>query len=178
MIKLKEINRAYLSLGSNISAEKNLLDAVRLLSKYGKLLATSSVWESGALGEEDQPNYLNAAVLLETPLSAEALRRHAIPHIENALGRVRHPHDPNAPRTMDIDIMLFNRDIISLNDRHIPDAEIMEREFVARALAEIDPDYVHPETGQTLSEIACGFLAERSSLKWRNDMQLTDVKGI
>ena len=172
------MNRAYLSLGSNIAPEKNLPDAVRLLSKYGELLSSSSVWESSPLYGLDHPNYLNAAVLLATPLSAAVLRHRAISHIETILGRVRNPRNLHAPRPIDIDIMLFNRDVICLGHRHIPDDEIMQRGFVAIALAELDPDYVHPETGQTLAEIADGFVVADSQLKLRDDVQLIQQKGI
>ncbi len=172
------MNRAYLSLGSNMAAEKNLPKAVQLLRKYGEVRATSSVWESSALGGVDQPNYLNAAVLLETPLSPASLRHQAITHIESVLGRIRNPQNLHAPRPMDIDIMLFNRDIILVGQRHIPDAEIFERWFVALALAEIEPDYVHPETGQTLVEIADSFSTPDSPLKRREDVQLIVQKGL
>ena len=171
------MNRAYLSLGSNIDAEKNLPAAVQLLHKYGVVRATSNVWESPAYGEADPPNYFNAAVLLDTQLSAQSLRHEAITHIEIALGRVRIPHNPQAPRPIDIDIMLFNRDIISLGHRHIPDNEILERAFVALTLAELDPEYTHPETGQTLSEIADGFSSVGPLLKRRDDVQLMGQKG-
>jgi 2-amino-4-hydroxy-6-hydroxymethyldihydropteridine diphosphokinase len=105
------------------------------------------------VGLTDQPNFLNAAVLLETPLPAQVLREQAIAEIETALGRVR-TENKNAPRTIDIDIMLFNRDVLQVGQRHIPDPEILERPFVAIPLAEIAPDYIHPETGQTLQQIA------------------------
>ncbi len=172
------MNRAYLSLGSNIAPEKNLPTAVYLLGEYGLVRASSHIWESPPVDGKNQANYLNAAVLLETQLSATILRLQAIINIENVLGRSRDPQNPHAPRPMDIDIMLFNRDIISLGHRHIPDAEILERAFVALALAEIDPDYVHPENGQTLAEIADSFDDPDSALKRRDDLHLLAQIGI
>ena len=172
------MNRAFLSLGSNIAAEKNLPAAVQLLREYGVVRAFSGVLESPALEGADHPDYLNAAVLLETPLSAVSLRHQAINHIERVLGRVRNPRNPHAPRPIDIDIMLFNRDIISLGHRHIPDGEILERAFVALALAELDPDYIHPQTGQTLAEIASGFSDESSRFRRREDVNLMAQKGM
>src|SRR5512146_3060036 len=132
-------NRAYLSLGSNIAHEFNLPAAVMRLTAFGRIVAVSSVWESRPVGFADQPDYLNAAVLLETPLSAQELRDMAIVAIEAALGRVR-SENKNASRTIDIDIMLFNRDIFRVGRRRIPDPEVLERPFVAIPLAEIDPD--------------------------------------
>ncbi len=172
------MNRAFLSLGSNIAAEKNLPAAVRLLREYGVVRTSSGVWESPALEGADHPDYLNAAVLLETPLSAVSLRHQAINHIERVLGRVRNPRNPHSPRPIDIDIMLFNRDIISLGHRHIPDGEILERAFVALALAELDPDYIHPLTGQTLAQIASGFSDESLRFRRREDVNLMAEKGI
>jgi 2-amino-4-hydroxy-6-hydroxymethyldihydropteridine diphosphokinase len=150
---MPEVNLAYLSLGSNIEPERNLPAAVAHLARFGHVAAVSTVWESVPVGLIGQPNFLNAAALLETPLSAQALREQAIAEIETALGRVR-TKDKNAPRTIDIDIMLFNRDVLQVGRRHIPDPEILERPFVAIPLAEIAPDYIHPETGQTLQQIA------------------------
>jgi 2-amino-4-hydroxy-6-hydroxymethyldihydropteridine diphosphokinase len=145
-------NLAYLSLGSNIEPERNLPAAVKLLAQYGYVRAVSSVWQTEPVGFAEQPNFLNAAVLLETALSAQALREEAITRIEELLGRVR-TENKNAPRTIDIDIMLFNHDILQIGQRHIP-ADILERPFVAIPLVEIAPDYVHPEIGQTCKQIA------------------------
>jgi len=150
---MSEVNLAYLSLGSNVEPEHNLPAAVARLARFGHVRAVSTVWESAPVGLVDQPNFLNAAVLLETEFSAQALREQAIAEIEAALGRVR-TENKNAPRTIDIDIMLFNRDVLQVGRRHIPDPEILERPFVAIPLAEIAPDYIHPETGQTLQQIA------------------------
>ena len=146
-------NLAYLSLGSNIEPEHNLPAAVTHLARFGRVRAVSSVYETAPVGSTDQPDFLNAAVLLETTLSAQALRQEAIAQVEAALGRVR-TENKSAPRTIDIDVMLFNRNVLQIGLRHIPDPEILERPFVAIPLAEIAPDYVHPETGQTLEQIA------------------------
>ena len=170
-------NLAYLSLGSNIEPERNLPAAVTRLAQYGRVKAVSAVWESLPVGFSDQPNFLNAAVLLETELSAPALREEAIATIESALGRVR-TENKNAPRTIDIDIMLFNRDVIQTKRRHIPDPEVMERPFVAIPLAEISPDYVHPETGQRLQDIAQQFDPTSAGMHRRDDVVLltnTDI---
>ncbi len=170
----KEIrsNLAYLLLGSNIEPEKNLRAAVLLLCQFGRVLRTSAVWETQPIGRSDQSDYLNAALLLETRLSAKALRAEAIAQIEAELGRVR-TKDKFAPRTIDIDIMLFNRDILDIGHRHIPDPEIMERPFVAVTLAEIDPEYVHPENNRTLEQIASTIDTKQAGMKKRTDINLT-----
>jgi 2-amino-4-hydroxy-6-hydroxymethyldihydropteridine diphosphokinase len=165
-------NLAYLSLGSNIEPERNLPAAVALLHRYGVVQAVSSVWESPPVGLTDQPDFLNAAVLLETGLSAQSLRKKAIAAVETALGRVR-TENKNAPRTIDIDIMLFNRDILQVHGRHIPDPEVLERPFVAIPLAEIAPDYVHPKTGQSLRDIARRFDPTSAGMRRRPDVVLS-----
>ena len=164
-------NLAYLSLGSNIEPERNLLVAVDWLGRWGCVQIVSTVWESAPLGFSDQPNFLNAAALLETGLSAQALRQEAITSIETALGRMR-TANKNAPRTIDIDIMLFNHDILQVGQRHIPSPEVLERAFVAIPLAEIAPDYVHPEIGQTLRQIAGRFDPEAAGMRRRDDVIL------
>jgi 2-amino-4-hydroxy-6-hydroxymethyldihydropteridine diphosphokinase len=157
------LNRAYLSLGSNIEPVANLTQAVRSLARVTKLVAVSSVWETKPIGLIDQPRFLNAAVVVRTGLSAQRLKRDILDGIEWDLGRTRQS-DKNAARPIDIDVMLFNRDIFQLGTRFIPDSEIMERAFVAIPLAEIAPDYLHPLTGQTLAEIARGFAPKEEEM--------------
>lgn len=150
------LNTAYLSLGSNIEPELNIKMAVRLLACYTEVVAVSSVWETEPVGAVKQANYLNAAAIVRTPMQAEQLKERVLLAIEERLGRVRQP-DKNAPRTIDIDIMLFNRQILDLGRRCVPDPELLTRPFVAIPLAEIAPAYIHPETKQTLEEIAASF---------------------
>ncbi len=169
-----QLNAAYLALGSNIHPVENLREAVRLLARHGTIRRVSRVWESPPADGADQPHYLNAAVLLETPLSARALRLDAIAFVEAALGRVRVQGDKYAPRTIDIDIVLFNRDLLTIDHRRVPDPEIAERPFLAQPLAELDPDYVHPELGITLTEIAARLNAV-AALTLRDDVNLADV---
>jgi 2-amino-4-hydroxy-6-hydroxymethyldihydropteridine diphosphokinase len=163
------VNRAYLSLGSNIEPELNLAAAVKMLAEQTRLAAVSQVWETTSLGTTAQPNFLNAAAIVETELTAEQLKQQVLNLIEQKLGRVRQA-DKNAPRPIDIDIMLFNRDVFELGKRHIPDSEVLDRPFVAVPLAEIAPDYIHPETGQSLAEIAQAFKANRTKMQLQPDV--------
>lgn len=171
MPRAEEGNLAYLSLGSNIEPERNLPAAVTQLAQFGRVRAVSRVWQTAPIGLADQPDFLNAVVLLETPLSAQALREQAIAQIEKSLKRVR-TENKNAPRTIDIDIMLFNNDVLSLGRRRIPDPEVLERPFVAIPLAEVAPNYVHPETGQSLKQIADQFDPRSAGMSQRDDVVL------
>jgi 2-amino-4-hydroxy-6-hydroxymethyldihydropteridine diphosphokinase len=163
------LNRAYLSLGSNVEPEFNLVEAARMLAAKTKLVVASSVWETTPLGSTRQPNYLNAAAIVDTELTVVQLKHDLIAEIERGLGRVRQL-DKFAPRPIDIDIMLFNRQLFTLDKRQIPDPEVLERSFVAIPLAEIAPDYIHPETGQTLQQIARGFQPKETDMWLRPDL--------
>jgi len=165
------LHRAYLLLGSNIDPEHNLPAACRMLAESGRIIRVSQVWESPPADGSVQANYLNAAVLLATAQSAVDLRRKTLPAIESALGRVRDPRDKFAARTIDIDIALFDRGVLNVDGAVIPDPNISTRDFVAVPLAEIDPDYVHPETGRTLADMAAA-LGSSASLRLRQDVVL------
>ena len=165
-------NRAFLSLGSNIDPETNLPAAVLELQRFGRIVAVSQVWETDPAGFADQPNFLNAALLLETSLSPWELQYEVIVEVETVLERIRDPHNKNAPRTIDIDLALFNRDVLKLEQRQIPDPDILERVFVAIPLSELDPEYLHPLENRTLAEIAAAFENERSSMQLRPDVIL------
>lgn len=141
---MSESHLAYLSLGSNIEPEINLVKAVGLLKNHGKIEKVSSAWESKSVGA-DGPNYLNACVLLVTPLSRIALKQKVLLPIETGLGRKR-SKNKFAPRTMDIDIVLF--------DNKLVDNKYWEQAFVVIPFAEIYPDYENPITHETLLERA------------------------
>ncbi len=172
-------NRAYLSLGSNIEPEQNLPAAVRELASFGRILAASNVWESapfidGGPERVDYPrhkNFLNAALLLETPLSPPDLYEQAISSVEHRLRRMRNPLDKNAPRTIDVDLSLFNDDVLEFAGHRVPDPEILIRPFVAIPLAEVAPDYVHPVEKRRLADIAAAW-SNNSGLLPRPDVSL------
>jgi|ERR1700722_5964489 2-amino-4-hydroxy-6-hydroxymethyldihydropteridine diphosphokinase len=175
----RRANRAYLSLGSNIEPEQNLPAAVHELAAFGRVVAVSSVWESapfsdGSPGRADRSadkNFLNAALLLETPLSAPELYEQAISSVERRLGRVRNPHDKNAPRTIDVDLSLFNDDVLEFAGHRVPDPEILNRPFVAIPLSEVAPDYMHPIERRRLADIAAAW-SNNSGLVPRPDLTL------
>jgi 2-amino-4-hydroxy-6-hydroxymethyldihydropteridine diphosphokinase len=176
----RRANRAYLSLGSNIEPEQNLPAAVRELAAFGRVLAVSSVWESAPFDADratdrfvrvPEKNFLNAAVLLETDLTPARVYDEAISSIEGLLGRVRDPHDKDAPRTIDIDLSLFNQDVLEFAGRRVPDPDILKRPFVAVPLAQLDPDYVHPIERRRLADIAAEWTSS-SGLCPRPDVRL------
>ncbi len=146
--------------------------AVAALARYGRIVAVSRVWQSEPVGFADQPDFLNAVVLLVTPLGAEAVCREMIPRVERELGRRRDPANRNAPRTIDVDLLLFDEAVLQVDHHHIPDPEIAERPFLAVPLAEVAPEYVHPELGVTLASLARRFGDPPAGLRLRNDVRL------
>ncbi|HEX6986345.1 MAG TPA: 2-amino-4-hydroxy-6-hydroxymethyldihydropteridine diphosphokinase [Planctomycetaceae bacterium] len=165
-------NRVFICLGSNIDAETNLPAAVRLLGRYGTVTAASTVYETLPVGFAEQPNFLNAAVLLETDRSPGEVFDEVVPAVERALGRTRDPANPNGPRTIDLDVALFN-DLVTRADRHeLPDPDVTRHAFVAVPLAELDPGYVHPVTGETLASIAAGIAVAEGDMRPRRDVRL------
>jgi 2-amino-4-hydroxy-6-hydroxymethyldihydropteridine diphosphokinase len=141
---MSESHLAYLSLGSNIQPEINLVRAIEFIQKYGRIDKISNAWESESVGAEG-PNYLNACLLLITPLAQAKLKEQALLPIEKELGRQR-TADKFAPRTIDIDIVIF--DETSCDDKY------WEQAFVVVPLAEIHPAYRNPLTRERLTETA------------------------
>jgi len=162
-------HRVFIAMGSNIDAANNLQAATQLLAEQCVLLAVSPVYETLPVGTTDQPNFLNAAALIETPLATADLKRQVLLQIEDRLGRVR-VADKNAPRTIDLDIALFNSDVLDVDARHIPDPDILKYAHIAVPLADLAAQYRHPETGQTLREIA-EHLSQEGLIR-RNDVRL------
>ncbi len=165
-----EPNRAFVVLGANIDPEANLAAAVRLLREHAEVdvVATSPVYQTVPVGTLEQADFLNAAVLLRTGLSAGALKAQVLSPIEAALGRVR-TADKNAARTIDLDIALFNYEV-SEEGRQIPDPDVLVHPHVVLPLADIAPYYVHPESGETLEEIADRLT--RTPARRRDDVDL------
>ena len=147
---------AYISLGSNIAPEENLAAAVKLLRQSCRVLAISSVYITAPQGYADQPDFYNMAVKAATALAPAEFKAQVLDQIETQLNRVRDPHNKNAPRTIDLDLSLWDDASLDYGERpwHVPDKDIVRFSHVAVPLAEIAPDYMHPETGETLSRIA------------------------
>jgi 2-amino-4-hydroxy-6-hydroxymethyldihydropteridine diphosphokinase len=152
------MNNVYLILGSNIDKERNLPTAVSLLRQMVEVVAVSSVYETVAVGLKEQANFWNTAVHIQTPLSASELKTQVLATIEQQLKRVRQA-DKNAPRTIDLDIVLFNSDIFDYDGgdgrfRHIPDPDLRKFAHIAFPIAELAPNMLHPETAESLQSIA------------------------
>ncbi len=152
------MNQVYLILGSNIEKERNLPTAVALLRELVEVVAVSSIYETVPVGLKEQPNFWNTAVHIQTPLTATQLKTEVLAPIEQRLKRVRGA-DKNAPRTIDLDIVLFNKDVFEYDGgdgrfRHIPDPDLLKFAHVAVPIAELAPNMRHPETAESLCTVA------------------------
>ena len=130
---------------------------------------------------DDQPPFLNAALLAETDLHITVLKRDVLRAIEEEMGRVR-TADKYAARNIDLDIALYGDEVLGLvidyedgvTDLVVPDPDITQHAHLALPLADVAPDITHPLTGDTLSSIAATFDND-SMITVRDDIDLADL---
>ena len=146
------MNSAYLLTGGNLGErEHNLATARKLLAEQiGNIIAASSLYETAAWGNTDQPAFLNQALMIETPLNAKQLIRRIL-KIEKKMGRVR--EEKYGPRLIDIDILLFNEEKHNYQFLKLPHPEMQNRRFALLPLAEIAPEIIHPVLKKTIAEL-------------------------
>lgn len=147
-----------LLLGSNIDKERNIPQAIRLLSEATTVIAVSDLYESTPVGSSGQSSFFNAAVLIHTEEAADRLKDGLIGNIERELRRVRQA-DVNAPRTIDIDIILYDDAVFEYTPddgkpRRVPDPDLLRYAHCALPVADLLPHMNHPETGEPLKVIA------------------------
>lgn len=140
-----------IALGSNLGDRlASLRAAVQGLADYMEITAISPVYETPPLYVTDQPSFLNAAVTGTTKLEPLPLLR-AVKDLENDLGRK--PSFHYGPREIDIDILFYDDDMVNVPELILPHPRLAEREFVLRPLADIAPDWRHPQTGVKIATI-------------------------
>ncbi len=141
----------WIGLGGNLGDRRRiLLDALARLSSAGELISLSGLYETEPVGFKDQGQFLNAAACVRTELRPleflQALRR-----IEAELGRVRTV--PNGPRTVDLDILFWDQDVLREDSLTIPHPRLHLRRFVLEPLCEIAPGLIHPTLGLTIEDL-------------------------
>ena len=139
---------AYIGLGSNLGdPARQITDALMELQALTdtRLVAKSSLYRSKPFGRSNQPDYVNAAAMLNTALPAAALMQ-CLLHIETQHGRVRSDERWQA-RTLDLDLLLYGQERISTAGLVIPHPEIAQRNFVLLPLAELAPELMIPGQG-------------------------------
>lgn len=166
-----------LGLGSNVDAERNLPLAVERLARRLDVRAASAVYESDPVGAPGTPRFLNAALLVRTVATADALKHDVLRPLEAELGR-RRTDDPNAPREIDLDVVLFGDRVIRDPERglDVPDPALATAAHVVVPAAEVWPQAVHPELGVTLERLAAR-IGRPPGMRRRGDLDLASRVG-
>jgi 2-amino-4-hydroxy-6-hydroxymethyldihydropteridine diphosphokinase len=155
--------KACIALGANIGEPLRQIEAgftALAALPATRLLARSSLYRSAPVGYADQPDFINAVAIIETSLAPHVLLD-ALLNIERVNGRVR--EFPNAPRTLDLDIVLYGDSVVHDPGLTIPHARMLERAFVMVPLAEIGPDMQVPGHGTAralLARVDAGSVAQ------------------
>lgn len=142
----------FLLLGSNMGNSLDFLDKASkaLQEQVGKLIKSSSCYQTAAWGKTDQPDFINQVLKLETGLSPlEVLK--TILGIERQLGRER--TEKWGSRTIDIDILFYDQEVVASSELTIPHPYLQQRAFTLIPLAELEPEFVHPVFKKTVSEL-------------------------
>ena len=153
--------RIYISIGSNIEAERHLRLAIGELRKYYGELELSSVYESEAVGF-DGDNFLNMVVGLDTDEEVHTVVQ-TLREIEDRHGRVRNGPRFSA-RTLDLDLLLYDDLVVKEDALDLPRGEIIQNAFVLWPLAEIAPEIMHPVEQQSMAALWQGFDKESQKL--------------
>ena len=156
---------AYIAIGSNLASPLEQVNAaVQALGDIpqSRVVALSSFYRTPPLGPQDQPDYLNAAIAIDTALSADALLDNT-QRIELQQGRVR-KEERWGPRTLDLDIMLFGDAVINTERLTVPHYDMKRRGFMLWPLFEIAPDLIFPD-GESLSALLAQLNAENPA-RW------------
>jgi 2-amino-4-hydroxy-6-hydroxymethyldihydropteridine diphosphokinase len=146
------VDRVAIALGSNLGDRRAHLDfAVERLRDLLTALHVSSITETAPVDvPDDQPPYLNAVVVGETALEPDALLEKLMA-LELERGRERRSF--RAARTLDLDLILYGDRVIKTPNIEIPHPRFRDREFVLRPLAELEPGWIDPVTGQTMEKL-------------------------
>ncbi len=146
------MNNVYFLTGGNLGDRLvNLKNAFNLIDELaGTVIKSSSIYETAAWGQTDQPSFLNQVLLCTTQLTAEQVLQ-TILLIEEKMGRKR--IEKMGPRIIDIDILFYNDEVIDLPELKVPHPEIARRRFVLEPLHEIASDYIHPVLKLSIADL-------------------------
>jgi len=149
----------YLGLGSNLGDRKtNLEKALQLLGERLTIRQVSSLYQTEPVGHKEQPMFFNAVCRAETDLGPLQLLS-LIKGIEAALGRV--PSFASGPRSIDVDILLYEGLAMETADLTIPHPRMAERAFVLIPLLELTPELVHPVSGENIKDLVAAVQGQQ-----------------
>jgi 2-amino-4-hydroxy-6-hydroxymethyldihydropteridine diphosphokinase len=147
------MNRVFVSLGSNIDPASNIEKAVFLLDTALRVTAISTIYITEPAGRPEQPSFYNCIVEIGTDADPLFLKEEVLRRIEAKLGRVR-KENKFAPRTIDLDLVLYDDLIMESGELKLPDPDIMLQPYLAIPLRELAADVVVPGTNATIDRIA------------------------
>lgn len=140
----------HIGVGSNIDPETNINRALDLLKQHMRLVAVSTFYCTDPIGSPDSPVFYDGVIAVETDIPPQDLKFNILRRIESDLGRNR-TQDKNAPRPIDLDILLYDNLIVDEPNLAIPDPEITRRPFIYYPLLELDTNLTLP-TGERLAD--------------------------
>lgn len=162
------MNVAYLCLGGNMEDRESALNhaLLEINKSIGKVTSQSGIYETEAWGVENQQAYLNQCIRIETNLDALSLIQSLL-NIEKKLGRKRSDLPIYEPRTIDIDILFYNNEIINESTLLVPHPRLHLRKFVLIPLNEIASNYLHPLLNKTIFNLLseCEDTSEVNKIK-------------
>jgi 2-amino-4-hydroxy-6-hydroxymethyldihydropteridine diphosphokinase len=152
--------RAFVALGSNIDPDKHIKAAVLALASHVQIVAVSNVYCTDAEERPEQPRYYNCVVEIRTEIRARDLKFRILHPIEDALGRHR-TSDKFAPRTIDLDLILYDELAVNAGGLVLPDPDIIRRPFLALPLSELAPDLTLPGTPLRIAAVAAALSTDK-----------------
>jgi 2-amino-4-hydroxy-6-hydroxymethyldihydropteridine diphosphokinase len=153
------MTRAFVSIGSNIDPAENVKKAVLLLAERTMVRAVSTVYLTAAEGRPEQPPYYNCVVEIDTKIPPGEVKHRVLRRIEAELGRQR-TKDRYAARTIDLDLVLYDKLVMTTEDLTLPDPDIVRRPFLAIPIQELAPLLVLPGSGVPIKRIAAALSQE------------------
>ncbi|MER3445472.1 MAG: 2-amino-4-hydroxy-6-hydroxymethyldihydropteridine diphosphokinase [Candidatus Dadabacteria bacterium] len=142
---------AFISIGSNLGKRiENCIRAVEAISDFARITALSSIYETEPVDKEDQPDFINCVLEIETSLSPFDLLTF-LQSIETAIGREQ--IEKQGPRVIDLDIVFYNDLVVETDDLIIPHPRAHLRRFVLEPLCEIAPGFIHPVLKASICEL-------------------------
>lgn len=148
--------RVYLGLGTNLGNKEENLERARLFisERVGKVLTQSSLYETEPWGNENQEEYLNQVIVVETGFYPLHLLK-TTQRIEAEMGRVK--KEKWGSRIIDIDILFYGRQVFNFRDLVVPHPFIAQRKFVLEPMCELEQNFIHPQFRKSLGSLLMGL---------------------